>query len=83
MESANYERCVTSVTNQKVLDHFSTIITRIQNNYRFPNDIPTDVLAYLVGNNIIVKNSDKPLYNFTEKGMQFLLAFSKQNKISK
>ncbi len=61
--------------NQQVIELFPRIVKTVQGNFRFAKDFPSEVLAYLVGNNIIEKDSNNATYNFTEKGKQFLLAY--------
>jgi hypothetical protein len=69
------------LNNNKVIEQFPRVLRAVQGNFRLPNDFPTDVLAYLIGNNIITKKQDKLTYDFTEKGNKFLLAYSRQRPV--
>jgi hypothetical protein len=64
--------------NGIVIQSFPDVIRIIKGNYRFSDKFPSEVMAYLVGNNIISQRPDKPTFEFTEKGKAFLRAYTKQ-----
>ncbi|MBA4311818.1 MAG: hypothetical protein C0417_04215 [Chlorobiaceae bacterium] len=65
------------LNNAKVLERFPEAIDTIKGNFKFSDDYPSDVMAYLIGNEIITRKQDRSTYEFTEKGKAFLKAYTK------
>lgn len=62
--------------NTRAINHFPEVIRTIQGNYKFNDDFDSNVLGYLIGNDIITKKPNGSTYEFTEKGKAFLRAFT-------